>query len=82
MVQRSKDCHNDVITSPLQGAIERRLQDNHCDPLFIAFMIPDNLPPSAINIDFTYLGFYLYSESMSGYQVFKCPVHWSANDPK
>ena len=38
-----KDCHNVVITSSLQGAVERPLKDNTCDPQFIGFMIPDNL---------------------------------------
>ena len=33
MVQRSKDCHNELITSSLQGAIERSLNDNTCDPM-------------------------------------------------
>ena len=53
MVQRSKDCHNEVITSSLQGAIEI----NTCEKeptvtLFIGFMIPDlcnKLPSSVCN---------------------------------
>ena len=32
------------------------------------------LPPSAIKIDFSYFGPYMYSESLSGHYVFKCPV--------
>ena len=43
MVQRSKDCHNQVNTSSLQGTIEMPLKDNTFDPLFAGFMIPDNL---------------------------------------
>ena len=38
MVQRSKDYHNEVITFTLQGAIERLLKDNTCDPLFIGLL--------------------------------------------
>ena len=44
IVQRSNDCHNEVITSSLQGSIERPLEDYTCNPLLIGFMIPDYLP--------------------------------------
>ena len=43
MVQRSKDCHKEVVTSSLQGAIERTIKDNTSDPLFIGFTIPDDM---------------------------------------
>ena len=64
------DCHKEVLTSSPEGAIERPLKDNTSDPLFIVFMIPDDMcnktaSLSEINIDFTCLGPYLYSESMS-----------------
>ena len=53
MVQRSKDCHNEVIITSLLGG----LKIIPVVPLFIDFMVPDNLgnktAPSVINIDFS-----------------------------
>ena len=43
MVQRSKECHNEVNASSLQAGTEWPLKDSTCDPLFISFMISDNL---------------------------------------
>ena len=42
-VRRSKDCHSELITTSLQGTLERPLKDTTCDPLFIGLMIPENL---------------------------------------
>ena len=60
MVQRSKDCHNEVIIIALQGVIKRPLKDNTggntvywFDGPCIACAI--ELHPSAINIDFPVL---------------------------
>ena len=47
MVLRSKDCHNDVIITSLQGAIKSPLKDSRgvkdVVPLSIDFMVPDNM---------------------------------------
>ena len=40
VIQRSKDCHNEGIKSSLQGVIKMII---HVIPLFIGFMVPDNL---------------------------------------
>ena len=65
MVLRSKDYHNEVIITSLQGVIKRPLEDNTCR--FIDFYGAIELPPSATNIDFPCFGPYLYSESLSGH---------------
>ena len=57
MIQRSKDCHNEVIISSVQWIIKRPLKENTCIITVYSFYgycitCIIKLPPSAINIVF------------------------------
>ena len=66
MVQRSKDCHNGVIISSLQGRIKSIIQNS--TSVYVlhgpCMTCTINLSPSVINIDFSCFGPYLYFESL------------------
>ena len=83
MVQRAKDCHNEVIVPHIcrvLGVIKRLLKDNTCSTTIhwlkydLCITCAIKLPPSAINIEFSCFGPYLYSDSLSDHMVFSCPV--------
>ena len=50
MILISKDCHNEVIISFLQGVIERLPNYNTCHPLFMGFMVPDKVCNKAASL--------------------------------
>ena len=60
MVQRSKGCHNEVIITSLLGVLKRPLKDIPVVPLFIDFMVPDNLCNKAASWKISLLHVFMY----------------------
>ena len=50
MILGSKDCHNEVIITSLQGVLKRPLNDNTCSTTVYGFMVPDNICNKAASL--------------------------------
>ena len=79
MVQRSKDCHNEVIISSLLGINKRPPKENTYGTTVYLFYDPCKtsaikLPPSAINIDYLVLAPTMHCQATRFSSVLSCII--------